>query len=283
MEKNAKYKMLRNAESKIRMGRSKRSDKLKSENSVAPYIYSGSTARTYMRIIGKYGDYLREKGFNKCTEEEMVEHAEEFIKSHDSVYTQYTVRSALAKGTNRTGSELCELPKRKASNVTRGRKLTPRAAAIQKNHPELVHICRSLGPRDQKEYVKLEAKNFYYKDGDLYCHIVGKGGRHRDSLVLPGKGKELIEDAIKNTPKGPLFRTYSGANVHRYRADYSVRMYEEAFKRGYSNGKIYAVRDGSGKKFDKGCMDYVSAMMGHGSGRYNTTYYSYMSYGENKE
>ena len=60
-------------------------------------------------------------------------------------------------------------------------------------------------------------------------------------------------------------------------------MYEEAFKRGYSNGKIYAVRDGSGKKFDKGCMDYVRAMMGHGSGRYNTTYYSYMSYGENKE
>lgn len=283
MSKNIKYLMMRELESQIRLGQSKRADKIKNKSRVAKFIHNGNTAREYMRHTGNFGDYLRSIGLNKCSFEEAQMHAEEFIKSAPSIFTQYAIRSALARVFHCKGPALCILPPRKASDIKRGRKMTSRALAVEKNHPELPVICRSIGARHKKEFLKITANDFFYKDGDLYCHIIGKGGRPRDAIVPEGRGKKLIEEIISKNPTGTIFRSYSDANIHRYRADYAARIYEEAIKRGKANGKLYKVRDGSGRVYDKGCLAYVNEMLGHGDERGYTAIHNYLSYGESKE
>lgn len=48
--------------------------------------------------------------------------------------------------------------------------------------------------------MRIEAKDFHYdNDGNMYCHIKGKGGRVRDALVMPGRGRDIIEAKIKSS------------------------------------------------------------------------------------
>lgn len=282
MAKNIKYRMLRELESQINMG-VKRKPLRSNSSGKSEFLHSANTIRTYMQHVGSFGDYLRDIGLNKCSIDEAKEHAAKYITSFPSVSTQKTVRCALARVFHCDGKDICELESRRSKDIKRGRTITDRAAAIEKNHPEIAHICRSIGARHHREFINIKADDFFYKDGDLFCHIVGKGGRHRDAIVLDGKGKEIIENILKDNPKGPMFRSYSGANIHKYRADYAVRLYALGEKKGYSTGEIYRLRDGSGKGYDKGILDYVSSMLGHGYDRYYTVVHNYLSYGENKE
>lgn len=270
---------MRILESKIKLGTSKRASKRKNGGK-SPCIHAGSTARTYMGIVSRYGLWLRAHEMNYCTLEAAKANAAEYILMQHSVYTQYTVRSALAKVFDCSGPELCNLPPRNAADITKGRTLTTRAAAVERNRPELAEACRSMGLRKSRELMLVTTDNFIEINGKLFVHVKGKGGRIRNAMVLDGPGRKCIEELLKEQPAGKLFRVPNGANVHRWRADYAARCYRYAMENGMGTGIFYRPRDGSGRVYDKGALDWVSEQLGHGPDRYYTVVYNYLSYGD---
>lgn len=304
MSKNIKYLMLRELEQQYRPGTSKRAEIRKNRAAAydeamregagvmaaataardtgrSDYIHSASTLRTYCQQTRRFGNWLISQGLGHCTMEEARSLAPEYIFSHSSFWTQQTARSALARVFGCLGPDICELAPRGAENIIRGRIETPRAAAIERNHPDLAEVCRSVGLRHLRELDVVTAANFFTgDDGHLYCHIQGKGGRWRDALVLDGPGRGLIEAAIREHPTGRLFRVPSHSNVHGWRADYATRCYEYAMTHGMATGELYRPRNMDGVAFDKGALAWVSAQLGHGPGRFYTVVHNYLSYGE---
>ena len=156
--------------------------------------------------------------------------------------------------------------------------MTDRTAAIERNHPREVEICRSTGVRFGRELWQLQPHNFRHDEhGDLYVHITGKGGRVRDALVI-GKGREIIEQELasgKFREDEPICRLPSHANVHRYRADYAARCYAYAVEHGYTDSKKTLYRG-----FDRKAIEFVDENLGHGGKRLYTAVVNYLSYGK---
>ena len=277
--KNIRYEMCRALEKQLALGQDKRAARMKHDGK-SPYIHSVVTMKTYIQQARQYGDWLRNKGLNHCTMEEARSHAAEYIRTQKSAWSQSTTRAALAKVFGCPANEICSVDRRTPSAITRGRTQTARAASIDRNHADLAEMCRSVGARHHKELVHLRADDFHTKDGALYAHILGKGGRVRDALVLPGAGRTLIEERIAAQPTGCLFTVPQNANVHGWRADYAARCYRYALDNGHASGELYHCRDGSGRVYDKGALDFVSQNLGHGCGRYYTVVYNYLSYGK---
>ena len=280
--KNIRYLMCRELEKQIRIGTKKRADKSANYHETgerkARYIHAEKTVETYMQSAKEYGDWLREHGMGHCSLAEAKEHAGEYIQNFPSAYSQKTVRSALARVFGCSGRELCEVADRRAEDIRRGRTMTDRAAAIERNHPLEVEICRSTGVRFGRELWQLQPKNFWYDDhGDLYIHITGKGGRVRDALVI-GRGREIIEQELasgKYRVDEPICRLPSHANVHRYRADYAARCYVYAVEHGYTDSAKTLYHG-----FDRRAIEFVDENLGHGGKRLYTAVINYLSYGK---
>lgn len=270
--------MCRALENQLQLGTSKRADE-RAHAGRAAYIHSAGTMRTYIQHARQYGDYLRNHGLNHATMAEAQEHAHEYIKSQSSTWSQHAARSALARVFGVDGRCLCELEGRNRHAITRGRDQTARADAIDRNHADLAEIGRSCGAR-HSELERLRCEDIHERDGDLYVHIRGKGGKERDALILPGRGRELIARAVETRGRGCIVdRVPSGANVHAWRADYAARCYNYALQHGKSSGEKYQPRDGSKTTWDKGALAFVSENLGHGEDRCYTVYTNYLSYG----
>lgn len=282
MGKNIRYRMLRELEGQVRLGEGKKAYKTKGYVK-SPYLHSGATVKTYMQQTRQYGNWLRDRGLNFCTMQQAREHAAEYVLQQESAWSQSTARAALARVFHCSGDEICSVRDRKPADIKRGRKQTERVRSIERNNQDLAEACRSLGARHNKELAALAAKDLFYgSNGNLYAHIAGKGGRKRDALVLPGRGREIIEKAAAERPDGPLFDVPSHANVHAWRADYAARCYQYALDHDLGNGELYHCRDGSGRTYDKGALAFVSLQLGHGPKRYYTVVYNYLSYGQGK-
>lgn len=281
--KNIRYKMLRELESKIKLGTSKRSAK-KENGGRSPSIHSGTTARTYMRQVGRYGDWLKDRGMGHCSMEEAREHVGEYLnewrEESPSAWTLDTARSAIAKVYGCSGDELCEKTwgNRHASDIVRGREMTPRALAAEKAAPDIAAFCRGSGLRSHRELERLTAEAVSKREnGSTWIHVQGKGGRWRDVEIFP-EAAEILKDRIeKYGDSSPLFPDVpSHMNVHHYRADFACRAYDRALERGISNGKMYSPKDGSGRSFDRAALSYASQQLGHGNGRYETIVNNYL-------
>ena len=277
-KKTIKYLMLRQLELHTRFGVSRHSEKTDNMGQSA-YIHSSGTLRTYIQQATNYATYLTDRGLRYCTLDDAKRYAADYVLSKHSTWSQSTARSALAKVFGVSGPDICQLDRRDPTEIVRGRVATDRAAAIERNHPDLAAACRSMGLRSGKELRSLTAKDIRHgADGQLYAHVKGKGGRIRDALILPGRGRDIVLQRVSERPDGPLFDVPSNTNVHRWRADYAASCYQYALDHGHGSGSYYIPHDGSGSRWDKGALDYVSDQMGHGSDRYYTIYYDYLTY-----
>lgn len=284
-DKNIRYLMCRELESQIRIGTKKTADRSKQFRETgerkAAYIHSTKTVETYMQHARQYGDWLRERGMGRCSLAEAREHAGEYIRSMPSAYSQKTARSALGRVFGCKGQDLCQIGARRSEDIKRGRTMTDRAAAIERNHPREIEICRSTGVRFGKELPQLCPKNFFRDErGDLYVHLIGKGGRERDALVL-GSGKEIIERDLASgryAADEPICKLPSHANVHSCRADYAARCYQHAVEIGHVDPELKTYHG-----FDRKAIAYVDQMIGHGNGRLYTAVTNYLSYGDVKK
>ena len=276
-KKTIRHQMKRKLELLTHLHTSRHEEKAANQGRSAA-IHSTGTLQTYLQQADNFADYLIDHNMKYCTLEEAQAQAADYVRSRQSTWSQSTARAALAKIFGVPGELLCPLEKRSPDQISRGREYTDRTAAIERNHKDLATACRAMGLRRGKELQSLTAKDIRYKGGDMYARVKGKGGRIREAFILPA-GREIISQRIAERPTGPLFTVPSHANVHRWRADYAAQCYQYALDHGHSSGTYYCPHDGSGTRWDKGALDWVSQQMGHGSDRYYTLYYDYLTYG----
>ena len=283
--KGIRYLMCRELEKQIQTGTKKRDDRerqfAETGERKAQYIHSEKTIETYMQHARQYGDWLRERGMGRCSLQEAREHAGEYISSMPSAWSQKCARSALARVFDCKGQDLCAVKDRRSEDIVRGRTMTDRAAAIERNHPDLAEVCRSVGVRHGRELFQICPDAIRYKDGEMYLNLIGKGGRPREILVL-GKGREISERDLASgrfSGKDQMYHVPSHMNVHAYRADYAARCYDYAARHNLASGETYHSRK-LGKDYDKGCLSFVDQNLGHGGERFYTAIVNYLSYGK---
>lgn len=271
---NIKYDLLRSLESKINLGESKSSHENKN-NGQSPYIHSGATARSYMQQVADFGIYLRERGLNKISIEESKQYVKDFIETKESAWSQSLARSALAKAYGCQATDLCDVDKRSKDSIVRGREMTERASAIERNHPDLVDFCKSTGLRNNKELQQITKDNFVFDKDKIDLNVKGKGGLERTIHIKPEDIEKVKDFYDKYLAQGGNIKVPHGANIHKYRSDFAKATYEYALKNGYANNEKYKPH-GDDRSFDKGALDYVNSQLGHGSNRYYTAVANYL-------
>lgn len=265
-------------------GNSKRDAKA-AHGGVSPYIHSNTTFQTYTQQVARYGDWLA-ANHPGTTIEGAGQYVQDYIDTMQaagmSAWTQQTARSAIGKALGVQPTTLARCDTRHAANITRGRSETAHSAAAASKYSDDLAICECIGIRHGKEANQVTPANCHWSGGHISSiSLIGKGGRPREAVVLAGKGRDLLEarcQAAKSSSTG-LLGSMTGCNVHGARAKYAVGCYAQAIARGIVSGVTYSPRDGSGREYDTGALDYVNDNLGHGAGRYDVAVYNYLSYG----
>ena len=283
----AKHSMMAVLQSKYHQGHgnSKREAKA-AHNGVSPYIHGDGTYQSYRQQVARYGDWLTanhpETNYN--TAGQYVQEYIDTMKAQKmSAWTQQLARAAIGKALGVAPTSLAQTEKRHADKIMRGRVETEHAAAASAKYADDMSICECVGIRHNKEGKQVTPDNCHWSNGHISSvSIVGKGGRPRTAVVLPGKGRDLLEARCQTAKTGstPLLGSMTGCNVHGARAKYAAGCYAKALSEGRGNGQMYSPKGkGLQKSYDKGALDYVNAQLGHGAGRYDVAVYNYLSYG----
>lgn len=278
--------MLRNLELSLKMGKSKKADR-KANGGKAKYLHSASAIKTYTQQCRQYGDWLREQGLGHCSIEQAKEKAVDYIaaKYPNSAHSQQTARAAIARGLGCDSRELGRCQKRRAKNIRRSRGVEKdrgrRQKAIEQKYPEAVAFCRASGLR--REGVRqLKKENIRDTGSAIYVTVTEKGGLKRTVSLLPDLAAwAYIRRRCKECGYGvPLIDTKqlpSHADIHSYREDFALRLYEHCIEeRIHLTGKYYTPRDGEHAALDKGVLSAVNKALGHGDDRCYTVYYNYI-------
>lgn len=289
--KSIKHQLQRNIEASHNAGRgnSKRGDRMSGEGT-ATKVYSDQTARNYCAVCAQFGNWVRENHPEAWKDMNAAQAlVPEFLETQQNVGTRKAYACALAKGFGLPSAAKAwgSQGTRHATEITKGRKLTARAQAWRQNHPIESEACRCSGLRCLKEAKPLQGRDVIVQpDGSVKLHILrGKGGRERWSPVWQAPGNTtgrdwFIQRAQEVGPHGYIFDgvpDLKNANLHAFRAEYSVRIYDSAD--ALENGRSYKPADGSALELDKGRIAAVSEALGHGDDREHTNYYNYLSYG----
>lgn len=283
----AKHSMLAVLQTKYKQGRgnSKREAKA-AHGGVSPYIHSEASYKTYQQQVARYGDWLtaNHPGANYNTAGQYVQEYVDSLKAEGkSAWTQQTARSAIGKALGVEPTSLARCDTRHAADITRGRSSTAHSTAAAAKYSDDMAICECVGVRHNKEGKQVTPDNCHWSNGHISSvSIIGKGGRPREAVVLPGKGRDILESRCKAAKSGgtALLGKMTGCNVHGARAKYAAGLYRQALATGRGNGQMYSPKGMPGRSYDKGALDYVNANLGHGAGRYDVAVYNYLSYGD---
>lgn len=284
--KNLHYAVKTELQKKLRLGVSKYDDKKSGEAKNG--IYSTSTARTYNKMCQEFADFVIQKnGSVRISIDDSRQYAEEYLQENlnngKSVYTVKSQRSALAKLYGCEGNELCELPDRSRTDITRSRNRTvispktgkeiknpsTRAGRFsEKKHQEIVDFCRSSGLR-RHELETLTGDQLRIKsDGSAVLDLHGtqcKGGRPR-TVPLIGNVESAITLCVAAGNEKVFPTVPSAMDVHHYRSQYATALYHQLERPidSLERSEQYICRgDLKGVIYDREAMANVSNALGH--------------------
>ncbi len=290
-KKNIVHTMLRNIDLAHQQGRghSKRADRQAGVSEAR--IYADTTARNYVEICKRFGRWVRQVHPEAWKDIEAARGlVPEYLATIRNPGSRATVANGLAKGFNAgTGKAWgVKNDKRHLSQITRGRQLTSRAEAWRRNHPVEAEACRCSGLRCLREALDLRGGDVVEReDGSVVLRVTGKGGLKREALVWSEPGNTVGRDWFLMRAKlvgdsGKVFGSVPdlrNANLHAFRAEYAVRMYQYFLRSGAATGELYRPLDGSEVVLDKGALAAMNTVIGHGDHRASTDWYNYLSYG----
>lgn len=284
--KSLTYQIQHVFDSKLAIGNSKHEDK--KNGTTADKIYSWDTYRSYMKHCNYFTDYCKEK-HNCRTLEECRPYVNEWLETRFnlSAYTVKLEAASLAKLYGCSTTEFVKTPQRNRDNITRSRGVAKRDKYFsEKNHQDLVDLCRALGPR-RHELAKMKGTDLIEKGGKYFVGIFGKGGKYREAPII-GTNTEKVVQLFKNAGPNKLFeKVPSGADIHGYRSEYATAIYKanarpkhicekEKFynkehsngtgkpKGGYDKDSVYRMRGShQGEWLDKKAMLITSEALGH--------------------
>lgn len=244
-------------------------------------IFYDKTLKQYKKNVAYFVNYLQENEDLHSTDiRKYKERLPQYIDGYaqhliDKEYSPFTIRAYMAsvlKAFNMHVDDLeVELPIRERGGITRSRNTTVRESHFsERKNANLVSFCRSTGLR-RSELSALRSNDLIEKDdGSAYVVVRnGKGGKYRESLII-GTPEEvqLVVDKIKNTPEGEKVwgKVNSAADIHDYRSQYCVRVYEKYARdiNTLPEKSLYRCRkDKNGQIYDRKAMLIASKQLGH--------------------
>lgn len=253
--------------SKKAYGESRHQAKL--EGTANEKVFSYGTMNKYVQVTKDFCRFCesQEKGLRYT--KDVIKYVNPYLQSLKdkgmSGWTQQTHRSALSK---LFGKDYCtiELDQKKRCDIKRSRFDVPNARHFSvKNNEELINFCQHTGLR-RTELESLKPEQLFYKNGQAFLKVKGKGGKVRDALIL--ENDQRVIDRINNTKKNELVwgKVHSAANIHGYRGDYAKSLYQSVSRplEDLNRNEIYYCRgDKRGDRYDKKAMLEVSRSLGH--------------------
>ena len=265
-------------------GRKKHDDKAKPDGT-KENIYVDSTFKTY---VSAWLDFIRTmqtvqytcNGHRPRNFDEAVTFVPQFIEilkhrpgkmgaesmSPNTIWTKF---SGVAKVLGLTASDY-DLPPRHSTEVRRSRTKTVGDAHFsEKNNRSLITFCRTTGLRNAKELQRIRGTDLHEpKDERPHILVKGKGGRVR-KVHLYGSDEDvaLVIDMMHAAEEDKVWpHVPSHADVHGFRADYAVRVYQAHARdvstlRGHDR---YCCRGAKkGIVYDREALKIVSEELGH--------------------
>ena len=235
-------------DSMLAIGESKAADK---SAGVTGKIYSWDTYRSYIKHACYFADWAKEQpapedlGHKVRTLDEARRFVEPFLQNGIdrglSAYTLHLQAAALAKlyGCHSTDFDV-ELPSRSRAELKRSRGEKVRDKNFNEDlHEDLVRFCRCTGLR-RGELEQIRGEDLREIDGKFFLEVTRgtKGGRPRTSPIVGSEDeiRAVIEQLRAAGPKKVYPVVSTNADVHGYRSDYAIRIYN-AKKRDLSEFK----------------------------------------------
>lgn len=247
-------------------------------------IHSITTMDNYKQVLNQFCTWgVKNKVFSPMAElkEAIQTHGVDYLKYREETCAAASVkrdRAALGKFAGEQIQYTIEKPMER--NRSRNATQMDKHFSEDKNK-ELITIAKATGGR-RDDIARMKAEDFY-KDaqGNLWVHIEkSKGGRDRESIVLPQYQKE-VEQLIAQK-EGKLFeRVHSKADIHAYRHEYARELfhlaetdkgyrddilgaYKPRDERDIKNHDVYHGRgENKGFSCDRDSLYLVSQSLGH--------------------
>lgn len=233
-------------------------------------IYSWATYSTYMKHCNYFANYCKQQ--HGCrTLEQCRQYANEWLQKRiDEGLSSYTLKlevAALSKLYGAQSSDFIATPSRQRSKITRSRLDVKRDKNFSEvKNERFINFCRSTGLR-RSELKALTGDKLVLK-GDRYFIQLNngtKGGRER---LVPVVGDiQNVVDLMTTAGNNLVFdKTYSNADMHSYRSDYAVSVYQLHARdiKTLTRQEIYYCRnDLKGVKYDRAAMLEASHALGH--------------------
>lgn len=247
-------------------------------------IYSTNTFKNYMRVGGRFLEYLDREGLKARTIEQAVKrYGTQYLRDmEDRGLSPYSVLQAKSFMGKVLGREV-DYTIAKEKDPTKGRSESVRGRTFSEDlNRGLVALARGTGAR-RGDLESLKVEDFV-KRGDVCIGVDfkgSKGGRDRYTPILPEYQKEISRLVAERELLGKekvLDNVNSHANIHAYRREYCKALYlkcskdkdyRDSIAREYkARGKDlsitkeeYKTRDG--RTFDRESLSIASQALGH--------------------
>lgn len=228
-------------------------------------IYSIQTMQTYQREVTKFADWLNNQGKGKITIEQAKEEIQAYVDSLKerglSASSIHTALAACCKATH-TYMRDFDIPERKLADMKRGKHEVRNDRYNEKNHAEILAINRIIGVR-RSELMEIRVRDVIEKDGVMYIHTKGKGGKDNQQLITEDSEKEVIRqymrDKSENERLFPKEMFRNDADLHSQRAERAKIVYQRVLedmkrnpdRRTYYEEYIKKAFEEKGKKLPK--------------------------------
>lgn len=247
----------------------------KKEDKMDDKIFSFSTYKAYKTNALRGLKWIQEKHPEVKTLAQARPYVSDYLRSlYDGGKSAWTI-GAYTMAFNKlyrckTKDWGITLPERKREDIVRGRVESERSRFSYERNRGLVDFCRSTGLR-RYELEHIKGNQLIEKDGKFYIHITnnqGKGGLERLTEVI-GTYAEIknVIDRMEKAGSGLVWgRVSSHAPIHKLRAEYAQRLYEQVARpldTLKSSEKYYCRNERKGQHLDKQAVEIVTRNLGH--------------------
>lgn len=292
--KTLKQTLRNNLYNQNMQGNSKHSVKVASNHKATEQvvgIYSIKTMQTYLQVANEYGNWLKEQGIKKPEDYDIAKSmAKDYLEYRDaqglSAWTINRDRAALSKI---FGERIEYDTTTRTKDIVRSRYECEYEKHYnpQGKYKNLFDFCKATGLR-RHEVEQIRPTDLKEKDGRYFVVVEqGKGGKYRESFVLPQYKKQVLELFKNRQGEEKLFdKVPRNIDIHSLRGQYAKSVYnhilenkeDKDFLRADYNcrlkGTYYMRGDYKGNSFDREYVEVVSKCLGHN--RIDTSICSYL-------
>ena len=292
--KTLKQTLRNNLYNQNMQGNSKHSVKVASNHKATEQvvgIYSIKTMQTYLQVANEYGNWLKEQGIKRPEDYDIAkEMTRDYLEYRDaqglSAWTINRDRAALSKI---FGERIEYDTTTRTKDITRSRYECEYEKHYNPNgkYKHLFDFCKATGLR-RHEVEQIKPTDLKERDGRYFVVVQqGKGGKYRESFILPQYQKEVLTLFRDRQGEEKLFdKVPRNIDIHSLRGQYAKGVYnhiiehkedKDFLRKDYDcrlKGTYYMRGDYKGNNFDKEYVEVVSKCLGHN--RIDTSICSYL-------